>query len=194
MALGAWLRFDAIRRALAHARPTSIIEIGTGIGAMSTRIAALGSYRGVEQDRVTFDVARRRLGDRVRLGDFTALDAGPVDLVCAFEVLEHIEDDVEALRAWGQTLVPGGWLLLSVPANPEYFGPQDVAAGHFRRYTRRILASVLEQSGFEVVSMEVTGAGMGQLLQWASHRIAKPIDASVEERTAASGRRHQPER
>lgn len=42
--------------------------------------------------------------------------------------------------------------------------------------------------------MEVTGAGMGQLLQWASHRIAKPIDASVEERTAASGRRHQPER
>ena len=59
------------------------------------------------------------------------------DLVCAFEVLEHIEDDVAALREWGAKVRPGGYVMISSPAFPDRFGPFDHFAGHFRRYDRQ---------------------------------------------------------
>src|SRR4029077_20958250 len=149
-----------------RAEPRSILEVGTGIGSMSSRLNEVVSYRGVEQDPASFEVASRRLGQNVRLGGVEVLDDTQVDMVCAFEVLEHIEHDDDALREWAAFLPSGGWLLLSVPADPDLFGPDDIAAGHFRRYTRESLTRVLEQARYDVVSMEATGAGFGQLLQW----------------------------
>lgn len=56
-------------------------------------------------------------------------------MVCAFEVLEHIEDDKEALAERVTDVRPGGQLVLSVPAFQERFEPMDRHAGHFRRYS-----------------------------------------------------------
>ena len=54
--------------------------------------------------------------------------------MCAFEVLEHIDDDALALKQWREYLRPSGWLLLSVPAHQDQYGAADELVGHYRRY------------------------------------------------------------
>jgi len=67
-----------------------------------------------------------------------------------FDVLEHIEDDVAALREVRRILEPGGRLFLTVPAYQALFSADDRAAGHFRRYTAATLSRVLGEAGFAV--------------------------------------------
>jgi len=67
-----------------------------------------------------------------------------------FDVLEHIADDRHFLRVLRERLIPGGRIYLTVPAYGWLWSAEDVAAGHFRRYTRSSLASVLADAGFEV--------------------------------------------
>jgi SAM-dependent methyltransferase len=67
-----------------------------------------------------------------------------------FDVLEHIEDDAAFLRSLHRFLVPGGRLYLAVPAYNLLWAHDDVYAGHFRRYTRRSLAAVLQANGFRI--------------------------------------------
>jgi SAM-dependent methyltransferase len=70
-----------------------------------------------------------------------------------FDVLEHIEDDVAFLRNLRRHLDPAGRLYLTVPAFQFLWSAEDTAAGHFRRYSRSTLRSVLERSGMEVEYM-----------------------------------------
>jgi SAM-dependent methyltransferase len=97
-------------------------------------------------------VAGRRLGDDVPLYqvDATRLPfAGEFDVVGAFDVIEHIDDDEAALRALHRALKPGGGLLITVPQHPWLWTDADAYGGHKRRYTRRELAAKLARTGFE---------------------------------------------
>ena len=67
-----------------------------------------------------------------------------------FDVLEHIEDDVDALVRLGQMLAPGGKVYLTVPSHKWLWSSADVQAGHYRRYTRKQLSDVLTRAGFDV--------------------------------------------
>ncbi len=178
-------------------RLESVLEIGVGRGALGYRLAERYRYVGVELDEQAFAVARRRIvrGTLV-LGDLDALGPARFGLVVATEVLEHIEDDVGALRRWRERLVPGGSVLLSVPAFPERFGPWDAKAGHFRRYERDGLAATFRAAGFEPVAIRTYGFPLGNLLETARDTVAKRHagEGSMEERTAASGRLLQPSR
>ena len=62
------------------------------------------------------------------------------DYIYSLNVLEHIEDDVMALRQWYQKLKPGGRILVYVPAFQLLYSSMDRKVGHFRRYTRRALS------------------------------------------------------
>jgi len=70
------------------------------------------------------------------------------DVVCAFDLLEHLDDDREVLRKMRQVLKPEGYLLVSVPAYRFLWGKLDDAAHHKRRYTRRDLRNKLRSSRF----------------------------------------------
>ena len=72
------------------------------------------------------------------------------DTIIAVNVLEHVEKDLEFLRAAHTGLVPGGKLLILVPALPAIFGSLDRAFDHYRRYTRPVLRSALVKAGFEI--------------------------------------------
>ncbi len=73
-----------------------------------------------------------------------------VPAIGIFDVLEHIEDDRGFLRGIAGTLRPGGYLFLTVPAYRWLWSTEDALAGHFRRYTLRMLRERLGASGFDV--------------------------------------------
>jgi SAM-dependent methyltransferase len=199
LTLSAWLRYDVVRRLLSHLdRADSVLEIGVGQGALGTRLASEFRYVGVEQDATSWEKAKARIeryGGTVLHGDVSVLPpSAKFDVVCVFEVLEHIEDDQAALRDWRTRLNPGGSIMVSVPAFPERFGAWDIKAGHYRRYEPQELAQLLVESGYSRPEVRVYGFPLGYVLEWGRHRVAKQADASssLAERTAASGRALQP--
>jgi glycosyltransferase involved in cell wall biosynthesis/SAM-dependent methyltransferase len=196
----AWLRYAVIQRILPPGI-TDVLEIGCGQGALGARLSQRYRYLGVEPDQVSWTVAQRRIRavgpGEVRNISVEALGDERFDLVCAFEVLEHIEDDTAAVKEWATRLRPGGWLLLSVPAHQHRFGPADELAGHFRRYDPDVMAALLTSCGFGEIQVRQYGFPLGYLLETgrnliARRRLAATGTQSLAERTAGSGRLLQP--
>jgi len=198
--LNAWLRYDLIRRTLAGLDGIeSILEIGAGRGALAARLATRYRYVGVEPDAASCEAAKEALGrlgsGEMVCGDVSALPAGEAfDAVCAFEVLEHIEDDAGALREWRERLRPDGWLLMSVPLYQRRYAAADRFVGHFRRYDPEPLGELLGEAGFTDVRLLTFGFPLGHVLEKSRNALARLVkpDESREERTGASGRRFQP--
>ena len=196
----AWLRYDVVARML-PAGVRDVLEIGCGQGALGARLAQHYDYLGLEPDQASCAVAQRRIkaagrGEvrNIRVG---ALGAEQFDLVCAFEVLEHIEDDAAAVRQWMARLRPGGWLMLSVPAHQRRYGAADELVGHFRRYDPAAMAALLAGCGLTDIEVRQYGFPLGYALEAGRNligrrRLAAAPGRSVAERTAASGRLLQP--
>ena len=168
----AWLRWEVVSRLLpAPDRSLRVLEVGCGQGGFGARLAQRYSYVGVEPDATSWSVAAQRLAEaggrgEVRHGDLSVLDRDEAfDLVGAFEVIEHIEDDHEAMRSWAGRLVPGGSVLLSTPAWQKRFGPADEMVGHFRRYDPPVLRDLLSGAGLVDVELVHFGAPLGYLLE-----------------------------
>jgi SAM-dependent methyltransferase len=198
MTVHGWLRYDVAKRLIPE-RTTSVLEIGAGLGAAGALLSASYRYVGLEPDAESCEAARSRIGSQgtvvcAREEDYDV--RGEFDLVCAFEVLEHIDDDVEALRRWRRRLAPSGSLVVSVPAGRDRFGPSDVRQGHFRRYDRDDLVAALSAAGFVDARVVAYGFPIGHILHAASHARARrePHAPTVAARTASSGRWMQPSR
>lgn len=136
----------------------SLLEVGCGTGFVLAGLReAFPGMRlvGSELLEEGLEVARKRLPDDVEL---VQLDAGEMpfesefDVVGAFDVLEHVEDDERALAGMRRAVRDRGGLLLLVPQHPRLWSEMDVVARHARRYTRRDLVAKVERAGFEVVA------------------------------------------
>src|SRR5918992_5621743 len=88
--------------------------------------------------------------------DPAELAAHRFDTVYCVNVLEHIHDDVAALRTFKDVIVPEGRVLIFVPAVQAAYGPLDAALGHHRRYSKRSLAKAFEDAGLEIVALRYT--------------------------------------
>jgi SAM-dependent methyltransferase len=200
LSLHAWLRYDAILRQLRRATGVrSILEIGAGQGAVGVMLARHYEYTGLEPDPTSFATACSRfdLADvhEIVEGDLTALPPEQAfDLVCAFEVLEHLEDDAGAIADWIERVRPGGWLLVSVPAGRHRFGAADRKAGHYRRYDRSEISALLESAGLVDTSLITYGFPAGYVLETGRNMLARRLETAttMSDRTAASGRWLQP--
>ena len=199
----AWLRWDLVDRLVAELRPATVLEIGCGQGSVGARLAQRADYLAVEPDPASFAVAEARVaacGGTVLAVDHTGVPAGRrYDLVCAFEVLEHLADDAAALAEWAALVRPGGHLMLSVPAFQRRYGAMDVRVGHYRRYDPDQLAERLAEAGLVRSRVQLYGWPLGYALELVRNRIdARHLAAdhadepTPEERTAASGRHLQP--
>lgn len=201
-----WLRWEVAERMLpAPDRSLRVLEVGCGQGGFGARLAQRYSYVGVEPDGTSCAVARQRVADaggggEVRQGDLSVVAADEMfDVVCAFEVIEHIEDDHQAMREWVSHLRPGGSVVLSTPAWQKRFGAADELVGHFRRYDPPVLRSLLSSAGLVDVELVHFGMPLGYLLEAGRNavgkrRLAAPDSApeSMAARSDASGRTLQP--
>ncbi len=199
LTINAWHRWEVIERVLDDVAPQSVLEIGPGKGAVGARIARRTSYVAVEIDDVSRAATEAALAsansDGVVVSDLEdARDLSPFDMITAFEVLEHIEDDVTTLRTWCELLAPGGRVLLSVPAHRARYGAWDARVGHVRRYDRRDIEATLEAAGLEVAGMWSLAWPTGYLLETAWNALARrsPGTGNAAARTAGSGRNLQP--
>lgn len=173
-----------------------MLEIGAGLGSMGALLARRYDYIGLEPDASSYAVAEQRIGpSKVICTDDEAYSPSePFDIVCAFEVLEHVEDEVGALARWRRFLRPGGSVLVSVPAGRDRMGAADVRAGHLRRYDRIDLEIALMKGGFVGPAVLTYGFPLGFLLEGGRNVLARREldDSTPTQRTAASGRWLQP--
>lgn len=196
-----WLRWDVVSRLLPPPdRRLEVLEVGCGQGGFGARLAQRYTYVGVEPDAISASVAAQRLaqagaGGEVRRGDLSVLrDDERFDLVCAFEVIEHIEDDHAAMRSWAQRLVPGGQLILSTPAWQKRFGAADEMVGHFRRYDPPVLRDLLTGAGLVEVELVHFGAPLGYLLEAGRNAVGRRRLAAASPASPASETAMAPER
>lgn len=139
-----------------------ILEVGAGIGnytefLLDSEVIVCVEVHG---EAASLLQARFRPDPRVVVHHGDILDPASrslgkyrCDTAICFNVLEHIGDDLGALKNIAQILVPGGRLLLIVPALPFLFGTMDRALEHKRRYAVSSLRSVLTQAGYGIESI-----------------------------------------
>lgn len=138
-----------------------VAEVGAGIGTFTDRLLAGGAERilAVEpDDRCAAELERRYESDlRVEVAreplpasPTLAARAGTADLIVCQNVLEHVEEDGEAVAAMGRALRPGGTLAMLVPAHPRLYGRLDRRYGHLRRYDRPRLRRLVADAGLEL--------------------------------------------
>jgi SAM-dependent methyltransferase len=135
-----------------------ILEVGCGSGNVLRVLQRLARDRGVvealELSPEAAEVARARTGLSVTNGYLSDLDtSASFDLIAAFDVLEHIADEDAVLQQMRERLLPGGRLVLTVPAHQALWSSFDVASGHVRRYERATLSRALRTAGFRVEYM-----------------------------------------
>jgi SAM-dependent methyltransferase len=198
----AWLRWEAVAPLLPR-EAKSVLEVGCGRGGFAVRLARGRRYVGIEPDAVSAGVARARLeragvaGD-VRVGDISVVAATDLfELVCAFEVIEHVEDDGAFVVDCARHVAPGGTLLLTTPAGESRVGIADEMVGHFRRYEPERLERLVAAAGLQPVVIRHYGAPFAYVLESVRAGIARALRhrthaQSAAERTAVSGRLLQP--
>ena len=148
-------RRHLLGRMISGLRPGTALDIGAAGGGNTRVLRRAGwSVSALEYGADGAEVAAER-GLAVLRGDATALPVSDdsLDLVVAFDVLEHIVDHDTAVSEVRRALRPGGMFLIAVPADPKLWSDHDVAVDHVRRYTRDTLREVLERNGFEIASM-----------------------------------------
>lgn len=135
-----------------------ILEIGTGTGYVLSAIRA--SYPSAEiHASEIYAAGLAYAAERVSSARLYQMDArripfrGYFDVIGAFDVLEHIDDDVRVLDEVAKASAPGGGFIATVPQHPSLWSPQDDHARHVRRYTARELRRKVEGAGFEVLRM-----------------------------------------
>jgi SAM-dependent methyltransferase len=129
----------------------TVLDVGCGAGGMLEPLARYGRVTGIDTSEELVEFCRRRGFTRVEVGSAYELpvDGGSVELVTMFDTIEHIPDDLRALRECHRALAPGGVLFLSTPAYQFLYANNDRVAHHERRYTARRLRRRLIAAGFD---------------------------------------------
>lgn len=130
-----------------------LLDVGCGAGTIVELLARYGRVAGMDTSADAVASCSHRFPE---LDFFVGVvpDALPgpesLDVITAFDVIEHIPNEAPALGGIRDTLKPDGLFFCTVPAYSWMWGPHDVLNHHHRRYTRARLVRDLEAAGFEV--------------------------------------------
>jgi SAM-dependent methyltransferase len=129
-----------------------ILDAGCGSGRNMVEFARHGIVTGIELSHTSVELARERGVGEVHEGSVmdTPFDDASFELTVTLDVIEHLEDDVGALRELRRVTTPGGALLVTVPAYQWLWSGHDVVNHHHRRYNRRTLLAAAENAGWRL--------------------------------------------
>jgi SAM-dependent methyltransferase len=140
---------DLIRREVRPPADAQVLEIGCGTGHNLAMLGEFGHVDGLELDEEARAISEKRLGRTVMSSPLPELAEVPdhhYDLIGAFDVIEHIEDDRAALASIATKLKPGGKFVMAVPAHQWMWSAHDVVNHHKRRYSKRVLKALIDGS------------------------------------------------
>jgi glycosyltransferase involved in cell wall biosynthesis len=149
----AWMA-DVVRPFLGQ----RVLEIGAGTGNMSLRLMPRELYWATDVNSHYLDYlfTLRATRPYMRVAHTNAMEqesyprGQSFDTVVCLNVIEHVEDDLQALRNVRDSLEEGGRAIILVPYGPGLYGSLDEVLGHFRRYTKEQLVAVARKAGFRV--------------------------------------------
>lgn len=149
-------RRKILRRLLRRLAPPAgarILEVGCGAGGNVPLLREFGTVAALEPDDESRVYAAERLGLEIDTGllpDGLPYAPESFDLVCAFDVIEHVDDDAGSVAALARLVRPGGAILTTVPAYPWMWSHHDVLHHHKRRYLLPAYRALFEQAGLTV--------------------------------------------
>jgi SAM-dependent methyltransferase len=158
-----------------------VIEVGCGIGNFTRLLLDREVVVALDVEPVVIARLKERFPDRPNLHAFHCDVNDPrfaeiarfgADSCVCLNVLEHIEDDRNALRGMASVLSPGGVVVLIVPAFPSLYGPIDERLGHYRRYTRTSISQLARETGLNVKSSHYLNA-IGFFGWWTNAHVLK---------------------
>lgn len=146
---------DQIRKHIPLGHTPHILDIGCGTGIMPEYLSALGNVKGLDFSEEAVHYSTLRLGDSVsiklgNLSDKLPFKNKSFDIITLLDVIEHIDDDTDALKKIGHLLKEGGGLICTVPAYQLLWSGHDVLNHHKRRYTLKELREKITASGFSI--------------------------------------------
>jgi len=145
---------DALKRHIdtKSSSEREILDVGCGPGGNMLFLKEFGNVVGLDSSNEALKYAREEAYKNLVLGFVEELPFSndSFDIVTALDVIEHIENDTQALKEIFKVLKPGGLLLLTVPAHKWLWSRHDEALHHKRRYTDRELKNKIEEAGFEI--------------------------------------------
>ena len=149
----------------------NILEVGAGLGTLSERLAGHGHVVASELSLTCVQRLREKFGGHpaievVEGEGVSGVGDRKFESIVLVNVLEHIEDDAAALGKLEQQLLPGGHLLLFVPAFEALMSDFDRSIGHHRRYHRARLIGAVYRAGLEVVEARYVNT-VGAAIWWA---------------------------
>jgi len=153
-----------------------IVEVGCGAGGNLDLLTGFGEVQGVEPDSESRAYAAARSGLTIHNGLLPdgLPDLGePFDLVAAFDVIEHVDDDVGAVAALARQLKPGGFMVTTVPANAWLWSEHDAQHHHKRRYRLADYRALFEAAGLKVHRASHFNTVLFPLI--ATARLAKAV-------------------
>jgi ubiquinone/menaquinone biosynthesis C-methylase UbiE len=141
----------------------NIIEVGTGDRSFTKEIFDhnhnIERIYSIEPSETLFKLNNDKYNfpglvqfDCIDLFDLTE-KAGIFDTAIFIHVLEHIEQDKKALNTIYNFIEPGGFVLIEVPALPGLFSVHDEVLGHYRRYNKRMIKSIVDIDKYEIVKL-----------------------------------------
>lgn len=154
-----------------------VLEVGCGVGTFTRRIVAapgVGRLLSIDVSAAAVAACGQAVSDprlELRHADVLSVDER-FDLVVCMNVLEHIENDRGALRHLWSLLNPGGTLFLLVPAHQALFSSFDAESGHYRRYNKRQMRSLMHDAGMTPAHTQAFYFNcIGALGYWAVYKL-----------------------
>ena len=145
-----------IRRVARPPRDARILEIGCGTGHNFAMLSGFGHVEALELDEQVRRFAEKRLGREIMstpLPELAGVPDASYDLIGAFDVIEHIDEDRAGVASIATKLKPGGKFIMTVPAHAWMWSAHDVVNHHRRRYSKRSLKRLIEGSPLALESI-----------------------------------------
>lgn len=141
-----------LQRELPSNRPLQILNVGVATGRTSELLSQFGQVTSLEFDADCRNFTAEQLNMEIVLGSVLDLPFGDntFDLVCAFDVIEHVEDDRLAVNEMQRVCRPGGHVCVTIPAFMSLWSHHDVVNHHHRRYRMRDVVRLFESSAGNV--------------------------------------------